>query len=395
MTPVWVIGGGPAGLMAAVRVASVGLPVIIVDHKPSLARKFLMAGKSGLNLTMDEPRDVFLDRYFEGASWLRPILSEFGPEQVKVFAVELEQELFTGSSGRVFPVSMKASPLLRVWLRRLDALGVKTELGWRWTGWNGDKLSFDTPEGDREVEASATILALGGGSWARLGSDGKWASILASDGVDVAPFEPSNVAIEVPWSRYMAPFWGTAVKSISLRAGQFMSRGEVVITKTGLEGGGVYSVSPGLRGEAELEVDLLPDMNREDIISRLKGAKPSDSMANKLRKSLRVPKVKQALLQEFARPLPTQPEALAETLKALPITGTALGPLDGAISTAGGVRQSSVDEKLMLRTRAGTFVAGEMLNWDAPTGGYLITACLATGSWAGQAAADWVKASHT
>lgn len=394
MKPVWVIGGGPAGLMAAEQVARAGLPVMIADHKPSLARKFLMAGKSGLNLTMDEPLDEFQRQYFEGANWLRPMLSAFGPEQVKAFATGLEQEIFTGTTGRIFPVAMKASPMLRAWLRRLRALGVETRTHWRWTGWQEDALTFETLDGPKTEEASATILALGGGSWARLGSDGTWAEILAQAGVGVTPFAPSNSALDISWSSYMSAYFGTPLKSIALAADAYKSRGEVTITEKGLEGGGLYSITPGIRGGAPLEIDLAPDLSIDEITSRLEQAKSSDSTANKLRKALRLPKVKQAILQEFARPLPSDPSELAIRIKRLQIKGATLGALDDAISTAGGIAQNAVNEDLMLKAKPGTFAAGEMLAWDAPTGGYLITACLATGAWAGNAAANWTQVSQ-
>ncbi len=393
MSTVWVIGGGPAGLMAAEKAADAGLPVVIADHKPSLARKFLMAGKSGLNLTMDEPDAQFRQRYIKGRDWLDPVLTAFGPQQVKAFAEGLEQEIFTGTSGRVFPMAMKASPLLRAWLRRLSHKGVETRTRWRWMGWSGDKLLFDTPDGSQEVDSAATILALGGGSWARLGSDATWQSILADVGVDLAPIQPSNVAATVPWSQHMRKHFGTPIKAIGLKAGDYRSRGEVVLTKNGLEGGGVYSITPGLRAGARLLIDLAPDLSHAEIAERLARGKPSESASNKLRK-LGLPKIKQALLQECARPLPRTPEGLAEKIKTLEVTGAKTGPLDGAISTAGGVTQSAVNDGLMLNARPGTFVAGEMLDWDAPTGGYLITACLATGAWAGKAAAEWVQVSR-
>jgi uncharacterized flavoprotein (TIGR03862 family) len=374
-----VIGGGPAGLMAAQELAEAGAEVTLIEAKPSIGRKFLMAGKSGLNLTKHEPVDVLLKSYDEAAPWLRPMIEGFDADAVQDWARGLGQDLFTGSTGRVFPVKMKASPLLRAWLARLDALGVKRLTRWRWTGWDGAALAFDTPEGARRMSPQVTVLALGGASWARLGSDGAWASILADKGVEIAAFQPANVGLEVSWSPHMKSVLGLPVKGVTLKAGALVSRGEAVISGRGLEGGGVYSVSKAVRGGAGLEIDLLPDLTETEITTRLSRARGKASLSSHLRKALKLGSVRTALLQEFGRPLPQEPAVLARLIKALPVRHDGLRPIDEAISTAGGVTQAALDSKLMLKALPGVFCAGEMLDWEAPTGGYLLTACFATG----------------
>ncbi len=379
-----VIGAGPAGLMAAEALAGAGHPVTVAEAKPSPARKFLMAGKSGLNLTKAEGVDAFLAAYGEGAAPLHPILRAFGPEAVEAWARGLGQPLFTGSTGRVFPEAMKASPLLRAWLARLEGQGVRIERRWRWQGWDGADILMDTPDGRRRLTPRATVLACGGASWARLGSDGVWAAHLPGQ---VAPFRPANVGFAVDWSDHMRPHFGTPVKGITLRAGADTSRGEIVISRAGIEGGGIYEVSRAMREGAPLLLDLMPDLDAETLRKRLSRPRGKASVANHLRKTLKWPPVKQALLMEFGRPLPTD---LAPLIKALPIAHLGPLPMDQAISTAGGLRLDALDVDLMLRGRPGTFAAGEMLDWEGPTGGYLITACLATGLHAGRAAARWL-----
>lgn len=385
MSDALVIGAGPAGLMAAQALAEAGLGVLVAEAKPSPARKFLMAGKSGLNLTKDEEFEAFIKAY-GGADALRPMLEAFGPDAVKAWAGGLGQPLFTGSTGRVFPQAMKASPLLRAWLARLDALGVEIRRRWRWTGWDGDAVLFETPEGKQELSPRVTVLACGGASWARLGSDGVWAAHLP--GLTV-PFEPANMGIRIAWSDHMQRHLGKPVKGISLRAGDLRSRGEVVISARGLEGGGLYEVSRAVRQGAPLWLDLLPDLEEARMAQKLARPRGKASLSNHLRKALTLPPEKQALLMEFARPLP---DDLAPVIKNLQIKHDGPAPMDQAISTAGGLRFDALDEHLMLRDRPGTFAAGEMLDWEAPTGGYLLTACLATGLRAGRAAADWAKA---
>ncbi|WP_281288834.1 TIGR03862 family flavoprotein [Falsiphaeobacter marinintestinus] len=386
-----VIGGGPAGLMAAERLGAAGLAVTIADAKPSMGRKFLMAGKSGLNLTKDEPFDDLMKAYGEAAPWLRPIIQSFDGLAVQNWARDLGQPLFTGTTGRVFPEAMKASPLLRAWLARLDEYNIVRQARWRWTGWDRDEAVFETPDGVAKMHADVTVLALGGASWARLGSDGAWADILRADGVDLAAFAPANAGIFVKWSAHMRPVFGQPLKGVRFSAGPWASRGEAVLSERGLEGGGIYSVSRGVRDGADLEIDLFPDRTLQELTARLSRPRGKASLSNHLRKTLKLDGVRMALLNELARPLPQSPEALAQCLKALPVKDATLRPMDEAISTAGGVCRSALTDDLMLSARPGVFVAGEMLDWEAPTGGYLITACLATGRWAGEAAAHWAR----
>jgi uncharacterized flavoprotein (TIGR03862 family) len=385
-----VIGAGPAGLMAAEELARAGCDVMVMDAKPSVGRKFLMAGKSGLNLTRDEPEKKFRGAYAEAAPWLRPMLEAFGVQQVQDWARELGQDLFTGSTGRVFPVAMKASPLLRAWLGRLNTAGVVFNTRWRWTGWDGDALAFDTPEGAMQIKADVTVLALGGSSWARLGSDGAWAPLLADRGVELAPFAPANAGVLMDWSAHMASAFGQPLKGVSFRAGSLVSRGEAVISARGLEGGGIYSVSRAVREGHTLSVDLLPDLTLDQVTARIARPHGKASLANHLRKMLKLGPARTALLQEFGRPLPKDPAALAFLIKGLRLSHTGMCPLDESISTAGGVRRAAVDDGLMLTALPGVFCAGEMLDWEAPTGGYLLTACLATGRWAGISAAGFL-----
>lgn len=384
-----VIGAGPAGLMAASQMAVAGVKVVVVDAKPSVGRKLLMAGKSGLNLTKDEPVDVFLDAYGSARDWLAPMLREFGPEEVKDWAKGLDQEIFTGSSGRVFPKVMKTSPLLRNWMQRLDDQGVEIRTRYRWTGWNDAGCSFDTPEGPKTLIPKVTILALGGASWARLGSDGAWSKFI---GETLAPFKPANMGFRCNWSNFMSPHFGAPVKTVKLTAGKTAVRGEFVVTEKGIEGGAVYAISTTLRdGEGALTLDLTPDLTETEIAKRLAKRRGKDSLTNHLRKSLGLKGVKVALLRE-AGPLPENPDDLARLIKALPLAVDGPAPMDEAISTAGGITRASVNAGLMLRSRPGIFCAGEMLDWEAPTGGYLLTACLATGRHAGLSAVEYLNA---
>lgn len=385
MTDALVIGAGPAGLMAAETLARAGRQVLLAEGKPSAGRKFLMAGKSGLNLTRVEPLPRFKAAYYEAEPWLAPMLDVFGPKQVQGWASALGQQLFTGSTGRVFPVVMKASPLLRSWMARME---VDLRRRWHWQGWRGTGFVFDTPEGQKVLHPKVTVLALGGASWARLGSDGAWAPWLAGKGVKIAPFAPANMGFDMDWSAHMAPHFGMPVKNVALKAGDQLYRGEFVISERGLEGGGIYAVSRALRQGAALTLDLVPDLSTEEVAARLSRPKGKQSLANFLRKALRLTGTRLALLQEFGRPLPDG-VALAALIKALPVPHQGPRPMDESISTAGGVARSALDETLMLRALPGVFCAGEMLDWEAPTGGYLLTACLSTGRWAGQHAANW------
>jgi uncharacterized flavoprotein (TIGR03862 family) len=385
-----VIGAGPAGLMAAEALASAGRRVLVAEAKPSIGRKFLMAGKSGLNLTKAEPPEAFAAAYSAGRDRLAPLLAEFGPEAAMAWARGLGVEVFAGSSGRVFPVGMKASPLLRAWAARLAAGGVETRTRWRWTGWEGTAAVFDTPEGAARVTAGATVLALGGGSWARLGSDGAWVPVLAAEGAGVEPFAPSNVGWRVDWSPGMARHFGAPVKPVRLTAGGRSLAAEFVVSARGIEGGGVYALGPELRDGAALTLDLAPGLDLPAVAARLARPRGKASLSNHLRKTLGLSPVKIALLRDCAGPALADPQALAAAVKALTLPLLGPRPLDEAISTAGGLTLDAVDAGLMLRARPGVFAAGEMLAWDAPTGGYLLTACLATGLRAGRSAADWL-----
>ena len=386
-----VIGAGPAGLMAAEQLADAGHSVLVAEAKPSVARKFLMAGKSGLNLTKDEPFEQLIQSYDQAHNWLGPIIAEFDAHSVQGWAQGLGQELFTGSTGRVFPKVMKASPLLRAWLARLGEKGVQIRTRWRWTGWEGSSLVFETSDDRTEVQADATILALGGASWSRLGSDGAWVPVLADKSVPIAPFAPANSALSVEWSAYMQAHLGAALKAVRWTAGELESRGEATISANGLEGGGLYPLTPALRDGVLLCVDLLPDLTRDELKVRFARKKTKTTLSQWLKNGLRLSPQKIALFHEMSKGDPQMQEDPVRLLKKLPIRHAGLRPLDEAISTAGGVKRSAMDDGLMLRDLPGVFCAGEMLDWEAPTGGYLLTACLATGRWAGRSAAEWLQ----
>jgi len=382
-----VVGAGPAGLMAAEALSAAGVAVTIAEAKPSPARKFLMAGKSGLNLTKDESRQEFAAR-FDPAAPLAPILAAFGPAEVQAWARGLGQSLFTGTTGRVFPVAMKASPLLRAWLARLQGAGVALRSRWRWAGWSGNGLAFDTTEGPVVVDADAVVLALGGASWARLGSDGAWAPLLAARGVPVSPFRPSNAGLGVDWSAPMAVHFGKPVKNVGLLVGGRLHRGEFVVSSRGLEGGAIYPLTPAFRDGAALALDLVPDLSEAEAARRLARAPSHLSRSNRLRRGLGLDPVRLALFNEVARNATAGD--IPRLVKALPVPHAGPRPLDEAISIAGGVGWDGLDDGLMLRALPGVFVAGEMIDWEAPTGGYLLTACLATGRHAGLSAARWL-----
>lgn len=379
-----VIGAGPAGLMAAEALAGAGRQVLVCEAKASPARKLLMAGKSGLNLTKAEALPALVGHYHEAADWLAPMLAAFGPDQVQAWCAGLGQPVFTGSSGRVFPVAMKASPLLRAWLARLAAAGVTLRSRWRWCGLDGRGLAFDTPEGRQVLRPRATVLALGGASWARLGSDAAWVPWLQAQGVEIAQFRPANMGFNVDWSAQMAPFFGVPVKGAALCVAGQRLRGEFVISAKGLEGGGIYGVSRALRDGATLALDLLSDLTEAEVAQRLARMRSGESTSNRLRK-LGLAPAAVALLHEFGRPLSAS--RLGQLVKALPVPLLGPRPIGEAISVAGGVTRAAVSLGLELRALPGVYVCGEMLDWEAPTGGYLLTGCLATGRWAGQAAA--------
>ncbi|MGE5250212.1 MAG: TIGR03862 family flavoprotein [Bacteroidota bacterium] len=397
--PSAIIGGGPAGLMAAEVLSGAGRPVQLYDSMSSLGRKFLMAGRGGLNLTHSEPLESFLTRYGSRTVELEPILRDFTPDDVRQWAHDLGMETFVGTSGRVFPVGMKASPLLRAWLRRLQASGVTFHLRHAWQGWNPDgSLRFATPEGEKSVQARAVVLALGGGSWRRLGSTGEWVDWLRRAGVEVRPLRPSNCGFDVAWSPYFrSRFEGHPIKSVVLGFQDFRQQGEFIVTEHGVEGSLIYAASARLRdaieasGPAVIHLDLAPNRATGQVIQRLSRPRGSRSLSSHLERALGIRGVKAALLHEL---LPAEDfkhmDRLAAAIKDLPVPLVAPRPLDEAISSAGGVAFESLDARLMLRGLPGVFCAGEMLDWEAPTGGYLITACLATGRAAARGLLEWL-----
>jgi len=389
MYDVCVIGGGPAGLMAAEIAADNKLSVVIVDAMPTYGRKFLMAGKSGLNITKNQNRQDFLGNYHNAGQWLTPIINNFDNEAVIKWAQNLGQEIFTGSSGHVFPKTMKASPLLRAWLKRLANKGVKFYHNWKWVGWEKNTNSFDTKEGKKFIKSHATILALGGASWSRLGSDGLWANILKKYGQEIAEFKPANMGFKVQWSQHMEPFFGNPIKSVRISSGEFSTLGEFIISKRGIEGSGIYAASKFIRDGHKLMIDLLPGTNINTLNEREKLLQKKASKSTFIRKVLRLNKEKTALLNEFSQGISKQDISI--TSKNLLIRHDGPRPIDEAISTAGGVPKNALDDNLMLKSKPGIFCAGEMLDWEATTGGYLITACLATGVWAGQGAANYIR----
>lgn len=395
---VCVIGAGPAGLMAATRLAEAGVGVTIFERMPSPARKFLMAGRGGLNLTHSEPLGSFLARYGPPAEPLLDAVRAFPPEALRAFSEALGEPTFVGSSGRVFPKSFKASPLLRAWLRRLAGLGVELRTRHHWLGWTdaGAPL-FATPDGEVEIASAATILALGGASWPRLGGDEGWAALLAAQGIEVEPFAPSNMGVHVPWSEMFIRFAGTPLKRIALSCGDAMVRGEAVVTREGLEGGGVYALSAIVReavmasGHAELRMDLRPDLPEVQLAAKLAAVPPKQSLSSRLRKGAALAPVAIGLLRE-AGEVPAAPEALAARIKAVPLRVTGTAGLERAISSAGGIGWSALDERFMLRALPGVFACGEMLDWEAPTGGYLLQASFATGRAAAEGVLDYLSA---
>lgn len=390
-----VIGAGPAGLMAAERLARAGVRVTVHERMPSVARKFLMAGRGGLNLTHSEPLEAFLKRYGDEPREVARWIDAFSPAELIAWAEGLGQPTFVGSSGRVFPRAMKASPLLRAWLERLQAMGVEVRTRSRWTGWRDGALVLQTPEGERLEQADAVVLALGGASWPRLGSDGAWRPWLEAAGVEVAPFRPANAGFDVAWSdAFKLRFAGRPLKAAFSFGGRTV-RGEAVISTYGIEGGAIYALSAALRdaieadGAAVLTVDLKPDLSLGRLTERLQRPRGKASLSNHLRKAAGLNPLAIGLMREAGEP-PTQGAALAERMKALPLRLHAIQGLDRAISSAGGVRLDQLDENLMLRRRPGVFVAGEMLDWEAPTGGYLLQASFASGAVAAAGVLSWL-----
>jgi uncharacterized flavoprotein (TIGR03862 family) len=392
-----VIGAGPTGLMAAEVLARGGRSVTVFDHMPSAGRKLLMAGRGGLNLTHSEPLEVFLARYGEAAARLAPAIRALPPEALRGWAESLGQSLFVGSSGRVFPRAMKASPLLRAWLRRLSEAGVRFAFRHHWQGF-GPGTQTLLFEGLPSVAAEGVVLALGGASWPRLGSDGGWAPHLAERGVILAPFAPANCGFTVDWTEMLRQrFAGTPLKSVALQWRGLVSRGDAMVTAYGIEGGAVYTLSAALRdaiaahGEAQITLDLRPDLPEAALAGKLRALRPRDSLSTGLRRTLSLAPVAINLLREAASPPPRDAAALAALIKAVPLRLTGSQGLDRAISSAGGVTWDEVDDRFMLRRLPSVFLAGEMLDWEAPTGGYLLQACMATGSAAGHGMLEWLK----
>jgi uncharacterized flavoprotein (TIGR03862 family) len=385
----------------AAEAACAGADVTVYDRMPSAGRKFLMAGRGGLNLTHSEPLEPFLARYGEAAPQLRAAVEAFPPAAVRAWAEELGQPTFVGSSGRVFPRAMKASPLLRAWLRRLDGAGVRFALRHRWTGWDDKRLAFEAPAGRVAIDADAVVLALGGASWPRLGPDGGWVTILTRAGVNVGPLVAANCGFLAGWSEHFRErFAGAPLKRVALSFGGRTVRGEAIVTASGLEGGGVYALSAPLRdaiaaaGEATLVISLRPDMTEAEIVRRLSAPRRKQSLATFLRKALKLSPAEIALMREAgpANLSALDPAAMVQLINAIPVRLTATAPIARAISSTGGVRLGELDERFMLRRLPGVFVAGEMIDWEAPTGGYLLQACFATGAAAGRGALGWLKA---
>jgi flavoprotein, HI0933 family/uncharacterized flavoprotein, PP_4765 family len=389
-----IIGAGPAGLMAAEQACAAGLAVDVFDAMPTPGRKFLRAGIGGLNLTHSEPLDRFVARYGARAPLFARWLAEFGPEQQRDWARELGVETFVGSSGRVFPTEFKAAPMLRAWLKRLDRQGARLHVRHRWLGWDRDgALRFATPEGQKLVTAGATVLALGGASWPQLGSDGAWAPLLQGLGVEMVPWRPSNCGFDVAWSdHFRERFAGQPVKPVGLSFAGRRLKGEFVVTRTGIEGGAIYALSAALRDGgpgAALLLDLKPDWSEARLAEALSRPRGSRTLATHLERTAGLKGVAAGLLRELASPLPESATDLAARLKFLPLPVQGPRPLAEAISTAGGIPFEALTGDLMVANRPGLFVAGEMLDWEAPTGGYLLTGCFTTGRIAGNGATRW------
>lgn len=400
-----IIGGGPAGLMAAdvLSQSKANVSIDLYDAMPSLGRKFLMAGKGGMNISHAEPLERLLSRYGTHATYLTPMIEIFGPETIRAWMNTLGIESFVGSSGKIFPKDLKAAPLLRAWLHRLRQAGVRCHVRHQWLGWQGQDLHFSTPAGKQNIQADAVILALGGASWPQLGSSGTWLPLLIERGVTVQPLKPANCGFNVAWSPYFREhFAGQPLKSVSLAfvdsAGAAVSRpGELLISANGVEGNLIYQCSAALRecigkqGPLTIHLDLLPGQSQAQLQAKLAKDRGKNSLANHLRKQLGIAGLKAALLHEhLAREDFNDLAQLTKSIKALPLTLNSTRPIQEAISSAGGVSFESLDQQLMIKTLPGVFCAGEMLDWEAPTGGYLLTACFATGRAAAEGVLAWL-----
>jgi len=399
-----VIGGGPAGLMAADVLSENGIAVDVYDAMPSVGRKFLMAGKGGLNITHSEPFDAFSARYGDKSPQIEPLLQQFSPENLREFIHKLGVETFVGTSGRVFPAEMKAAPLLRAWIKRLRERGVRFHMRHKWQDWSGSNLVFATPDGEKHASARAVVLSLGGKSWAKLGSTGDWDTVLHAKNVLLSAFKPSNCGFNVHWSSHLAekhagePVKPVVVAFVDSFGNVHRRQGELVITSTGIEGSLIYAFSAPLRdtiaaqGSVTIKLDLVPGKDAARILKELSHPRGSNSMANHLRKRAGITGVQAGLLREcVSKDDFNDPRKLATAVKALPVKLESTRPIDEAISTAGGVAFEALDENLMIRNMPGVFCAGEMLDWEAPTGGYLLTACFASGRAAGLGALSWIQ----
>lgn len=393
--------------MAAETLSLAGIHVDLYDAMPSVGRKFLMAGKGGMNITHSEAPAPFLSRYGTRQAEIAPLLDSMGPQALREWIHALGIDTIVGSSGRVFPTEMKAAPLLRAWLHRLREAGVNFHMRHRWTGWDNGKLKFSTPDGDIITEADAVVFALGGGSWARLGSDGAWVNLFGDHGIAVSPLKPANCGFNTPWSEHFSTrFAGSPLKTIAIsildEQGQTLRKqGECMITKNGIEGGLIYALSANIRNmidthwEATIHLDLLPDRSLDQVLADVSHPRGSRSLSSHLQSRLGIKGIKAGLLRELvSAPDYTHPVKLSNAIKALPLKLISTRPIDEAISSAGGVNFECLNEHLMIKDLPGVFCAGEMLDWEAPTGGYLLTACFASGRSAGLGVIDWLNANH-
>jgi uncharacterized flavoprotein (TIGR03862 family) len=395
-----IIGGGPAGLIAAEKLSAAGQKVTVYERKPTLGRKFLMAGRGGLNLTHTEPLERFLERYGQSEKILRSFIEKFSPENLRAWCESLGQPTFIGSSGRIFPQALKSSPLLRAWIERLEQAGVRFALQHEWIGWNGEgNLTFLLPDGGRvAIQADATLLALGGGSWAKLGSDGAWMNILREKNIPLMPLQPSNCGFTVQWSdHFRKRYAGQPLKTVTATFAHKTIQGEIMITAQGVEGGAIYALSADIRdtlqnGPVTLMIDLKPGLSHDNIQQKLETPRKGRSLSTHLQKTVGLTHLAITLLYEFSENLPALTTGqLANLIKALPLTLTSPFPIERAISTAGGVMWDAVTPDLMLKSMPGVFVAGEMLDWEAPTGGYLLQATFSTGVAAADGILNWLS----